>query len=651
MEETFPALQPNDLFALSYVHDARLSPDGRRIAYVISRTVEETGDEFLEIAIEDLASGARREVGFHGRTTFPRWSPDGTRLAFIGEKGQSSRLYLSDANAHDIAALTPEGSNVQGAPSWSPDGLTIAYTLFTQQRSEGVRRITRRIFRSNGLGIIDNLSLSIHLVDLRSGTSRPLEVGCLAALQPSFSPCGRRILFMGSDSAVGNPWYGIGGLKLFTIDLADRRVVEVLGDGWSVSAAAWSPCGKRIVVAGDYNSALTVPAVRLWVVNRDGSDPQCRTDDLVGNVGSRAHHDMPTWRTSEGNVLIVPDAAHAYVTLALRGCTEIWRISLEGSTRCEAVVTGSRSCIIMDASTKSSQLLYAASDLHAPWELYLSDLSSGKEKRITRLNDAVLARWPVLKVEHLKFESADCGLPLEGWHLARADRRGPQPTVMFIHGGPNLATGHIFRFDLHLLAANGFAVVFSNFRGSSGYGEPFRRGIMGDWGARGFPDHMATVDAAVARGLADPERLGVWGASHGGFATAWIVGHTTRFRAAVVESATVNWATKYYLSDAPGWIVRELGGRPDEVPDVYRSRSPLTYAWRCRTPTLMLHGEDDVRCPIADAEQFYRALHDAGCKTELVRIPGMDHMGDSTGPLSARRAQNEALLDWFRRHL
>jgi dipeptidyl aminopeptidase/acylaminoacyl peptidase len=222
---------------------------------------------------------------------------------------------------------------------------------------------------------------------------------------------------------------------------------------------------------------------------------------------------------------------------------------------------------------------------------------------------------------------------------------------MFIHGGPFLATGHAFRFDFHLLAANGYSVLLANFRGSAGYGESFVHGIMNDWGARGFPDHMAAVDAAISRGLSDPARLGVWGPSHGGFATAWIVGHTTRFRAAVAESAVTNFSTLYYLCDAPDLFIRTLGGRPDEIPDVYRSRSPLTYAGRCRTPTLLLHGEEDLRCPIAEAEQFYRALHDVGCKTELVLIPGMSHMGDSTGPLSARVGQNEALLEWFERHL
>lgn len=642
------ALCPNDLLSLKYVHDARLSPDGRLIACVTSRTLEEPAEEIFEITIEDLATGSKREVSFAGRAQYPRWSPDGTRLSFVGLRDDTQRLYITTLTGQGCVALTPEGMRVSGPACWSPDGSTLAFTVMTYRMSVGLRRISKRVFRSEGLGIVDDVLMSIHVVNVRSGIIRSVDTGCAIAMQPQFSPCGARILFLGAETATG--YASFGGLNLYTVDLGDASVVEVLGEGWFVAAAAWSPCGKRVVVAGDYDSQLTVPTAGLWVVDRDGSNPRCRTEEFIGNVGLRVHHDMPTWDTSQNNIFTVPNSTHAYATVETRGCAEIWRIALDGRPECEPVVSGPRSCVVLDAGSRAERLLYAATDLRSPWELYISEMKGTQERQLTRLNQDALAEWPSLKVEHLRFESAD-GLPLEGWFLARADRTGPQPTVMFIHGGPFLATGHAFRFDFHLLAANGYAVLFANFRGSAGYGESFVYGIMHDWGARGFPDHMAAVDAAVSCGLADPARLGVWGPSHGGFATAWVVGHTTRFRAAVAESAVINFSTLYYLCDAPDLFSRALGGRPDEIPDIYRSRSPLTYAGRCRTPTLLLHGEEDLRCPIAEAEQFYRALHDVGCKTELVLIPGMSHMGDSTGPLPARVGQNEALLEWFERHL
>lgn len=651
---------PNDLFALKYVHEARLSPDGNTVAYVTSRTLEESAQEFLELAIVELSTGRGREVKFSGRVTYPRWSPDGSRLGFIGVEENSSRIYLADLSANVITALTAVEYQVQGPFSWSPDGLSIALTAVRSRHIEDIhqnthgpedfRRINSRVFRSEGQGYIDDLTPSIYIADVRRGTINLLELDKAVAIRPAFSPCGRRILFMGSDAPIPYSEAFRKGVKLLTAELADGHVVEVLDDSWSISEAGWSPSGERIVFAGAYKSDLTVPTMGLWVVNRNGSNPECRTEGFIGNVGLRVHHDMPTWSTSQSYAFTVIDASQAYATVTTHGCSEIWRIALDGTCACEPIVSGLRTCLIMDANAKSSVLLYCVSDLYKPWDLYYSNLKGGEEKQLTNLNAQVLARWPTLKVDHLKFESSD-GMPLEGWFLARADRKAPHPTVMFIHAGPFLSTGHAFRFDFHLLAANGFAVLFANFRGSSGYGESFARAIMGDWGARGFPDHMAAIDAAIDGGLADASRLGVWGASHGGFATCWMITHTTRFRAAVAESAATNFSTMYYLSDAPHLFSHDLGGRPDEIPDVYRSRSALTYAWRCRTPTLMLHGTEDLRSPMVEAEQFYRALHDAGCATELVQIPGMNHMGDSTGPLSARRGQNEALLDWFERHL
>jgi dipeptidyl aminopeptidase/acylaminoacyl peptidase len=439
-------------------------------------------------------------------------------------------------------------------------------------------------------------------------------------------------------------------LKLFTLDLHDGRLTEMLGDRWYIAAASWSACGRKIVFAGDHGSELTVPVLRLWVMDCNTSKPECRTGDLSANIGLHLHHDMPTWATSQNNIFVVRDSSHAYATATVGGRAQILRIALEGPIKCEEILSGDRACIILDVRAKTSQLVFASSGMSAPWELNITGLQGSNETQLTRLNESVLAAWPALRARHLTFSSPD-GLELEGWFLSRADREGPQPVVLFIHGGPELAVGHIFRFDLQLLAANGYAVLFANFRGSSGYGEDFRKGLQGSWGERGFPDHMAAVDSAIAGGLADPGRLGVWGPSFGGFSTCWIVGHTHRFRAAVAESAVTNLSTLYYTCDVPDIFSREFGGRPDQVPEIYRARSPLTYAAACRTPTLMLHGEGDLRCSIIEAEQFYRALLDVGCPTELVRVPGMAHMGDSTGPLPVRLAQNEALLEWFERHL
>jgi dipeptidyl aminopeptidase/acylaminoacyl peptidase len=638
-------LGPSDLFDLKYLRGARLSPDGKHVAYALSRTDEE---ERLEVWVSDRAGKGPRRVPHSGNATAPCWSPDGSRIAFVGDE----RLRVAAFPTLSLSALlTPEPWAVRGTPAWSPDGTRIAVSLWRSNTAQGPRRITATHFRADGLGFLDGVEQRIYALDLGGDASSP-EVRCLTPAQgmcsePQWSPCGRRVLFLATDAAIPFASYSP---RLLCVDTDTRSVVEILGERWYITCARWLPSGNRIAVAAARDSTLTIPTVSLWVVDSTGDHAELRTQGAIGNVGFHIHHDMPAWDLTQDNTLSVLDAATAFATVQKGGCAEVWKIALEGPIGVERVLSGERSCIVLDAQGASDTLLFAVTDLRSPTELWTCDLNGHSETRLTALNDEILARWPRIEVQRVVFPSAD-GIEIEAWFLAPAARQGAIATVLFIHGGPFAATGFAFRYDFLLLASQGFGVLFANFRGSAGYGEDFARAIMGDWGGRGYADHMGAVDAAIALGWADPERLGVWGPSHGGFATCWMVGHTSRFKAAVAEAAFANFSTLYYLTDAPDGFRRDLGGRPDEIPEIYRARSPLTYAHRCATPTLLLHGEDDLRCPIAEAEQFYRVLRDVGCTTELIRIPGCSHLGDSIGPLSARRAQNEGLLSWFLRHL
>lgn len=635
------SLSPDDLFGLQYLRGARLSPDGRRIAYGLSRTGDE---ERFEIWIEAAAGGGKQRLPYHGNAKAPRWSPDGRWIAFEGD----GRLHVAELPSLKVSsALTPAHLSVQGTSSWSPDSRRLAVALLERHAVEGPRRIAGNHFRADGRGFLDTLAQLIHEVDRASGALRCLTPNEKMCSQPEWSPCGRRILFLAVDYAIP-----LGQFKprLLTVEIESGEIAEILGSRWYVEGARWLPDGERIAVAAARDSTLTFPVTSLWVVDRCGANAELRTPGMAGNVGFRTHHDMPALDLTQDNTLTVLDRQTALATVQNGGSVEIWRIALAGNIAVEKVLTGERSCIVLDANCAANAFLYAVTDLRSPTELWRATLDDCREERLTSLNDEILARWPATDVERFVFDSPD-GMQIEAWFMAPAGRTGPLPTVLFIHGGPFSSTGYAFRYDFLLLAAQGFGVVFANFRGSSGYGEPFVRAIMGDWCGRAYPDHMGAVDAAVARGFADPNRLGVWGPSYGGSATCWIVGHTHRFKAAIAEAAGTNLTTRYYLGDARELYARDLGGRPHEIPDVYRACSPITYAHRCTTPTLLLHGEDDLRCPISEAEQFHTALRDVGCETELFRIPDCSHLGDSTGPLSARRAQNEALVSWFQRHL
>jgi len=631
-------LRPEDLFTLQFLRDARLSPDGGHVAFVVSRT---DGEERLEIWIQDIDGGGKQRLSYLGNARAPRWSPDGRWLAFAGD----GHLRLSAFPlSGESELLTPEHLTVRGAPSWSPNSVRITVSLCERQVCKGPRRLTSNYFRADELGFIDGLTQHIYEVDRSNHALRCLTLGQGICSQPQWSPCGKYILFIAADNATQ-----FAPTRLLTVGV-DGEVNEVLGREWSVTCPRWLPGSDRIAVAAAKDSTLLDPALSLWVVDRSGRNADLRTQGMIGNVGFRIQHDMPAWDLTNDHTLTVLNRDTAFATVQRGGSVEIWRIALGGIIAVEKTLSGDRSCIVLDVQLATNTLLFAVSDLRSPTELWRATLEGNQETRITSLNDVVLNCWPSVKVERLSFVSID-GMEIEAWFMAPAGREHSLPTILFIHGGPHNATGHAFRYDFLLLATQGYGVLFANFRGSLGYGEPFARAIVGDWGARAYPDHMGAIDAAISRGFADPDRLGLWGHSHGGFATCWIVGHTNRFKAAVAEGAVTNFATLYYLSDVPNALLRDLGGRPHEIPDIYRARSPITYAHRCKTPIMLLHGEADLRCPIAESEQFYRALLDVGCEAEFIRIPDCSHMGDSDGPLSARRAQNEALLRWFGEHL
>ena len=224
----------------------------------------------------------------------------------------------------------------------------------------------------------------------------------------------------------------------------------------------------------------------------------------------------------------------------------------------------------------------------------------------------------------------------------------PYPTVLYIHGGPHWWYGNTYGTDFQMLAGAGYAVLFVNPRGSTGYGDDFATALSGKWGILDHKDILSGVDHIIEKGFADPDRLGVFGLSYGGFMTTFLIGQTHRFKAAVAENPVIDLVSEYGTSDMCIWGAESLfGGKPHEVPEVYRRCSPITYAHRCKTPTLLIQCLDDYRCPAGQSEQFYAHLKANGCHVEMIRIPGMSHTGSIDGPIYVQKAQNEALVEWM----
>jgi dipeptidyl aminopeptidase/acylaminoacyl peptidase len=433
---------------------------------------------------------------------------------------------------------------------------------------------------------------------------------------------------------------------LKTVDL-EGEVTDITADWGEVQSAAWLPDGQKILYTGQPAGLPIGSKNDLWITDKGGSTPECRTKDLKFGVGGGLQPDMPVM--PELKPLITEDGKKAFVNVQDGGTVQIYEVNLSGKESWKSLLNGERACYPMGLA--GEDLLFAVTTLNDPPELYLAETDGSEEKQLTTINQEILAEFNLPEYKHLLFPSED-GVQVEGWIMLPPEGEAPYPTVLYIHGGPHGAFGHTFSFDFQMLAGAGYAVLIVNHRASTGYGEEFSTAIKGDWGNLDYKDLMASVDYAIEKGLADPDRLGVCGLSGGGNLSCWIVGQTDRFKAAVPENPVTNWLSFYGVSDVGVWFaVEEMGGHPHEMPEVYAKCSPITFAHNCTTPTLLIQGEFDLRCPAEQSEQFYAVLKANGCVVEMLRLPNSPHTGSIMGPLPIRRAQNDALLDWMDRYV
>jgi dipeptidyl aminopeptidase/acylaminoacyl peptidase len=497
----------------------------------------------------------------------------------------------------------------------------------------------------DALGYLDEVVQDLYVVPSEGGSATRLTSGGWHYTMPRWSPDGSAILALASMSPTSHEaWLTRARL----VDL-HGRVCEITGEWGEVLSAAWAPDGERIVFCGKPRDRKIGSKYDLWVVNKNGAEPECRTEGLPVGVGGSLIPDMAGVldQVFVPNILVSKDGSSGFVRVQDGGTVPIYRISLAGPESWTPLVSGEQACFLEDLHKR--HLLYAVSGLFNPADLFLIEVEGGNTTRLTHLNEPLLANRELPTVHHLDFAGGD-GAPVEGWFMQPRSGNAPFPTILYIHGGPHNGFGHIFCFDFLMLAAAGYAVLFINHRGSTGYGDEFANQILGDWGNLDYRDLMAGVDHVIERGLADPDRLGCCGLSGGGNLSCWIVGQTNRFKAAVPENPVTNWVSFYGVSDiGVDFSVKELGGHPHEIPEVYRRCSPITYAHRCRTPTLLIQGEADYRCPAEQSEQFYTVLKANGCVVEMLRLPASSHAESAEGRLDIRRAQNEALLSWMNR--
>ena len=644
---------PEDLTRILFVTDPQVSPDGRRIAFVVTSLSDERDEYLSNIWIVDAAGGAPRRFTAGPRRDFePRWSPDGARLAFLSERAPKDKLqlYVMPADGGEPTKLTALEHGVSSL-AWSPDGSRLAFVSTVggqrepdseeqKRKSRPARVITSVKYRFNGEGFVYDRRPHVFVVSTDDSTPVQITDGDFIDADPTWSPDGDSIVFASARHAERDDDDAIDLWRAPAKGGTPQRLTATTGP---IMLPAFSPDGRSIAYLARPAKNAYGRNVRLYVIPSDGGGGTCLTSGLDRSCG--ALHVRPLWS---------PDGRSIVVAAEDRGDVGLWRVPTSGSGPLARLVAGERALNGFSASADGRLLAFAASSPVAPAEVVTCRADGGDERRLTELNRAWADTVALSAPERFRFTRA--GFELDVWVMRPAGFVAGQryPTLLGIHGGPHAQYGHNFFDEFQVYAGAGYAVVYTNPRGGQGYGEAFAQAVIGDWGGGDYADVMAALDEAITRhSFIDPDRLGVLGGSYGGFLTSWTVGHTNRFKAACSERAVNCQYTMFGTSDiGHSFNVVELGGpMPWEDMARYIERSPLTYAKDIVTPLLIIHSEEDLRCPIEQGEQLFVALKKLRREVRFIRFPGENHEMSRSGKPRHRLERFRHILEWFGAYL
>ncbi|MFZ0217840.1 MAG: S9 family peptidase, partial [Candidatus Dormiibacterota bacterium] len=550
-------------------------------------------------------------------------------------------LQLVDAHGGEPTTLAAHALGINWIV-WSPDGTRLAYTAVVDPRDpfEGpdpLVRVTRRLdYKEDVRGYLGNRRVQVFVVGLDGAPSRAITTEPRDHWFPAWSPDGSRLAFRVAERVGIHSW-----LRLQEVDGDGVRDVT-FGDDATVSLWAWSPDGARLFVAADPGRTSQPD---LFLVDAQTGAQTRLTDDLAvlpdAGYPSMQPPSPPRW-LDEQTVLL--HALH-------HGASGLYEFDVK--TRALTPLTDWQAAKVgCSVDREATHVVQGHTDLGSISEISVWDRQSGTTTIVTHLNDDLLRTHPPAGWERIEFERA--GFTIESWLFFPPDFDAAKcyPLILDVHGGPHGNHGYAFQSAVEVLAAHGYLVLTVNPRGSGTYGRAFATAVVRDWGGEDYLDLQAAVDLVGARDYVDEERVGICGYSYGGFMTSWTIGQTHRYKAAVCGAPCFDLTSMYGTSDiSPFWGQIEWGSKPWENPDWYRDHSPSTKAHTAVTPTLIIHGEADERCPIGQAEEMFTALSQAGCETEFVRYPGAPHLFARIGPAGQRADYLARRLDWFQRHL
>jgi len=651
-QTTLRGITPEDYFSFEFLSDPHVSPDGKLAAYVLTKVdrAQNRRNSSIWVVATDGVTPPKQFTTAPQSATYPRWSPDGQSLAFLSSRpglettpGEQTRaqIYVLSLSGGEARRVTTLKNGVSGF-QWSPDGsqfVVISRIGPGDNRPENkdrsdVRHYKNSSYKCNDTGWFDDRRSHIWIVDARSGNAKQLTEGNdWNDSDPQWSPDGSRIAFV--SNRTGKEFDGDRNSDVWVIPATGGSLVKISDHNESDGSPRWSPDGKTIAFTGEVHDR---DHPKIWLAPATGgqSSVLAATDlDLIpsGLEWSR-------------------DGKSIFFETGVKGEYQLFRVNLDKKLT-EQISSGSRAVRNAEFNQRANLRVFMVNDFKHLDDLYVSDLAGNKERRLTNLNDTLWKQLQFADVERFTYKSAD-GWDVDGFLVKPLGwQEGKKyPLILSVHGGPSGQYGVDWYHEFQVYAAKGYAVLFTNPRGSTGYGQKFERGIFGEWGGKDYIDVMNGVDTALKRyPWIDSERMGVTGGSYGGFMTNWIVGHTDRFKAAVTLRSVVNFISDEGTRDGAYGHADDFGGDLFEKFDSYWDRSPLKYAKNVKTPTLILHSDNDFRVPLEQGEQWFRALRHFGVTTEIVMFPRENHNLTRSGEPKHLVESLNWQLYWFDRFL
>jgi len=646
-----------DVFNLEYASGPRVSPDGKSVVYV-RRSNDIMTDRARSSLWQVTTQGTdhRPLVSDGSNNSSPRWSPDGTRLAYISSVTGSSQIYVRWMDTGQTALLT----NLQKSPgnvSWSTDGKLIAFTMGVKGKkqtlakarknpkgakwAEPVKVIDTIPYQFDGKGIVEPEYEHIFVIPAEGGTPRQVTNGAFNHRGPlEWDEESKNILFASNRH---EDWpLESRESDIFSVSVKYGELTQLTNDEGAEYNPRFSKDNKKIAYLAVPKKPLAYQNTQLRVMDKDGSN----SENLSGSLDSSVSN--INWSRNKNEIYVQFDerAVRKVARFSLKGRLTPIAEGLSGTSLGRPYLSGTYHLGGNDT------IAYTSGESDSPADIVVKQNSKSKQKTVTQLNADLLSDRNLATIHEITYKSSFDGEEIQGWYLLPPDFDPDKkyPLILEIHGGPHLAYGPYFSAEFQMMAAAGYVVFYDNHRGSSSYGEQFALLLQYKYSSEeDFADHMSGVDAVIDKGFIDDKNLFIAGGSAGGIATAYAIGLTNRFNAAAAAKPVINWLSKTLTADSSvGQIYHQFPGPPWEHVEHYWQRSPLSLVGNVTTPTLLITGEADRRTPISETEQFYQALKLLKVDAAMVRVPDSPH--GIAGRPSRLIAKVDNILAWFKRY-